>query len=175
MDRILSRLFVFLTLAAAFLLRVGGNWTKVFTDQGVRFMANDPWHHVRQIHQLVGSEAIQQRLRELLRMNLDNAVERSDAFRAVPLPATMMRPLVRGVGQVILEATLDSVVATLESDEGREATRELVASILEQVLSGPLRTEIDSLSKSISIEVIDEMKDAVSVKKWAKADDDSSD
>ena len=123
---------------------------------------------VDQVRRIVADDDFQQRLRVLLRVNLDKAAEESETLGSVPLPAAVVRPLVRGVGQVVLETTLETLVASLESDEGQQAARALVGSVLEQLFAGPWRSEVDELAREISIHVIDEMKAAVSVKKWAQ-------
>ena len=128
---------------------------------------------VSQIRQLVSSEDVQERVRGLMRMNLDNAVDRSDALRSIPLPSAVLRPLVRGVGEIVLESTLQTAHATLESEEGKQALRDLVGIVLHQMLTGPWRAEVESLSEEISLDVIDHMKAAVSVKKWARPEDDA--
>jgi hypothetical protein len=121
-----------------------------------------------QVRSLVLSEDVQARLRELVRLNIDRAALSSEAFRSVPLPNAVLRPLVRGVGEVVAEATLQSIVGTLQSEEGRGAVRELTRSILDQLLHGPLRDELDELAEEIGIDVIENMKQAVAVKKWAE-------
>jgi len=125
---------------------------------------------VTQLRTILADEPTRERIRALLRLNLDRAVESSPALRAVPLPAVVLRPLVRGVGQVVLETTLDTLHATLDSEEGQRAVQELVAGVLDQVLSGPLRTEMEGLTRELSVDVIDHMKRAVAVKKWALPD-----
>ncbi len=121
-----------------------------------------------QVRSLMLSDDVQRRVRELVRLNLDEAAERSDALRSVPLPGIVLRPLVRGIGEVVADATLQSIAGTLESDEGREAVRQLARSILDQLLHGPMRDELDALAEEVGIDVIEQMKQAVSVKKWAK-------
>jgi hypothetical protein len=122
---------------------------------------------VTQIREIVRDEATQERIRTLLRVNLEAAAEKSTALGSVPLPAAVMRPIVRATGEVILNTTLQSLVATLDSDKGERAAREVVGGILDQVLSGPWRAEIDELSSSITLDVIEQMKQAVTVRKWA--------
>jgi hypothetical protein len=123
---------------------------------------------VSQVHSIVANEQTQERIRALLRLNLEQAVEGSGALRTVPLPSAVLKPMVRGVGQVVLETTLQAVTTTLQSEEGQKAARELVGSVLDQFLRGPMRAELDLLSKEISVDVIEHMKRAVSVRKWAQ-------
>ena len=55
---------------------------------------------------------------------LENAVEDSEALRAVPLPNIVLRPAVKAIGEVILDSTLETVHATFDSPQGEEAVRE---------------------------------------------------
>jgi len=121
-----------------------------------------------QVRSLVLSKDVQRRLRELTRLNLDEAAENTEALRSVPLPSVVLRPLVRGVGEVVLEATLQAVAGTLESDQGRAAVRGLARSVLDQLLYGSLREELDALAEEVGIDVIEHRKQAVAVKKWTE-------
>ena len=129
---------------------------------------------VVQIRGVVANEAIQTKIRELLRLNLENAVENADALRAIPLPNAVLRPLVRATGQIVLDTTLETVVATLDSDEGERVARETAAAVLDVVLDGPWRAQLNALAGQIGIDVIEDMKAAVAVKKWALPDEPST-
>ena len=111
------------------------------------------------------------RLRALVRLNLDNAVAESEALRAIPLPNVVLRPAVRAVGEVILDATLETVAATLESAEGEAAVREAAAAILDDVFYGPGLKQVEALVKEITLAVLEHMMDVVEVKKWALPED----
>lgn len=119
------------------------------------------------LRDVLADEETRARLRELLRLNLETAVETTTALRAVPLPQTVLRPLVRGVGEVVLDATLETVTVTLASENGRHAVEGLVDSVLARLLDGPGRDAVQRLSEEISLDVLDQMKAAVAVKKWA--------
>ena len=67
--------------------------------------------------------------------------------------------------------TIETVTGTLDSAEGEEAVREVAGAILDDVFYGPGLMQIESLVKEITLQVIDHMKDVVSVKKWALPDD----
>jgi hypothetical protein len=123
---------------------------------------------VAQIQDLVSSDETQERVRSVVRLNLEAAAESSTALRAVPLPKSLVQVLVRTTGQIVLETFLKSINTTLESDEGQNATKELVRGMMDQMLEGPLRTELDALSREISLDVIEQVKHAVAEKKWAK-------
>jgi hypothetical protein len=123
---------------------------------------------VSQLREIMADETTHERMRHLLRLNLEMAVESSSALRAIPMPDRVMRPLVRSVGEVVLESVIRTMADTLDREEGRKAAREFVGAILDQVLTGPLRAEIESLASEISDDVIEDMKTAVAVKKWAR-------
>ena len=126
---------------------------------------------VTQIRQILTNEETIERLRSLARLNLENAVEDSEALRAIPLPAFVLRPAVSAVGEVILDATLQTVTATLESEQGEEALYEVADVVLSDIFYGPGMAQIESLAKEISLQVIDHMMDVVEVKKWSLPDD----
>jgi len=104
---------------------------------------------------------------ELLRLNLHQAVESSQSLGAVPLPKAVMKPIIRLVGEIILNTTLETIESTLKSEEGAERLRELAASIVDSVLRGPALDETVNLAEEISLQVIEEMKETVAVRKWA--------
>ena len=122
---------------------------------------------IRQIREVVGNPQTLERIRKLLRINLDAAVEHGPALRSVPLPSAVLRPLVHTVGEAVLETFLQSLRTTLDSDQGRRAAQELVAAVMDQVLEGPGREVVAALAEEIGLDVIESMKQAVAVKKWA--------
>jgi hypothetical protein len=126
-----------------------------------------------QAKEIVGAEPTQDRLKEVVRLNLDAAVETSSALRSVPLPGFVVRRLVHATGEVVLKTILTSLAATLESEDGERAARELIGDVLDQVLTGPWRAELDKLSGEISLDVIEQVKQAVTVKKWAQTNRES--
>jgi hypothetical protein len=144
-----------------------GTHVRIFEDTLARHRGRLEQVAVETLHDLVGDENTQQRLREVLRLNLETAVERTERLRAVPLPQAVLRPLVRGLGEAVLDTTLETVTMTLSSEEGQAAVRDLVATVLERLLHGPGRETMQTLSEEISMDVLEQMKAAVAVKKWA--------
>jgi len=122
---------------------------------------------VREISDLLTAETTLERFRELVRLNLETAIESSESLRSVPLPKAVVRPVVRTVGEVVVDATLETVSATLRSPEGQEALRRVVGSVVEEIVGGPVLGEAEALGREIAIGVIDRMKDVVAIKKWA--------
>ena len=126
---------------------------------------------VSQIRQTLTDPTTMSRLRTLVQLNLENAVEESEALRAVPLPNVILKPAVRAIGEVIVDTTLETVAGTIDSAEGEEAVREVAGAILEDIFYGPGLAQFESMIKEITLQVIDHMRDVVSVKKWALPDD----
>jgi hypothetical protein len=111
------------------------------------------------------------RLRSLIRLNLENAVVSSEALRTVPLPSFVLKPAVRAIGEIILDATLETVTGTLDSPEGERAVEAVAGAVLDDLFYGPGLAEIEGLVREITLQVLDHMKDVVRVRKWALPDD----
>jgi hypothetical protein len=124
-----------------------------------------------QIRQTLTDETTLANLQRLVRLNLDNAVASSRALRVVPLPNAVLKPAVRAIGEVILDATLETVVSTLDSPEGEAAVRQTAAAVVDDVFYGPGLVEIEELTKEITLQVLEHMMDVVRVQKWALPDD----
>jgi hypothetical protein len=124
-------------------------------------------HQIRSI--LTDPETIE-RFRLLLELNLENAVADSESLRSLPLPHVVVKPVVRAVGEVILETTLETITTTLDSPDGEAAVQAVASSILDSVSTGPALAELESLARDISLQVIDHMKEVVEVKKWSLPD-----
>jgi DNA-binding transcriptional ArsR family regulator len=126
---------------------------------------------VDQIRSILTDEETIERFRHLLQLNLANAVEASESLRSLPLPHVVVKPVVSTVGEVILDTTLETISTTLNSLEGQEAVEALADAILEALFYGPALAELEVLAKDISLQVIDQMRDVVTVKKWALPDE----
>jgi hypothetical protein len=126
---------------------------------------------VSQIRAILTDEDTIERFRQLLQLNLANAVDESESLRSLPLPHVVVKPVVSTVGEVILDTTLETISTTLDSVDGQEAVQALADSILEALFYGPALSELESLAKDISLQVIDHMKEVVAVKKWALPDE----
>jgi hypothetical protein len=127
-----------------------------------------------QIRQTLTNPETLDRLRDLVQLNLTTAVNESEALRSVPLPNVILKPAVRAVGEVILDSTIETVDATLNSAEGEEAVREVAGAVILDVFHGPGLQQVEQLAKEISLQVLERMMDVVSVKKWALPEDEAS-
>ncbi|MCD4751029.1 MAG: hypothetical protein K8R59_16780 [Thermoanaerobaculales bacterium] len=120
--------------------------------------------HIRLL--LTNEEALES-FRDLLRLNLSRAVETSESLHSIPLPKVILKPVVQGVGEVILDTTLETITTTLQSEEGQIALEHVASSVLNTVLTSPALTEATDLVEEISLHVIEHMKATVNVKKWS--------
>ena len=120
-----------------------------------------------QFRQLVTDEATLDRFRSLLQLNLENSLAHAPALSSVPLSDTVLRPVVRYAGEAILDATVETLAATLDSDEGRQALQDLASAVLDDLFYGPGLVEIEVVAKEITLHVIEHMQEVVRVKKWA--------
>ncbi len=126
---------------------------------------------VAQLRQTLTDPQVMGRLRSLVQLNLENAVDDSAALRAVPLPNIILKPAVKTIGDVILDSTLETVEGTLDSAEGEAAVREVAGAILDDLYYGPGVAQLESLVKEITLQVLEHMMDVVKIKKWALPDD----
>jgi hypothetical protein len=120
-----------------------------------------------QFRQLLTDDATLDRFRNLLRLNLDNAVSHARALSSVPLPDAVLRPVVRYAGEAILDATVETLATTLDSDEGQQALQDLARATLDDLFYGPGLVEIEVVAREITLQVIEHMQEVVRVKKWA--------
>ena len=82
----------------------------------------------------------------------------------------MLRPVVRYTGEAILDATIETLTTTLDSDEGRQALQDLARATLNDLFYGPGLVEIEVVAKEITLQVIEHMQEVVRVKKWSLSD-----
>ena len=124
-----------------------------------------------QVRDLLTDIEVRGRAQEFLEANLEKSVESTDAFRFVPLPDVVLRPLVTSIGQSVFDAFADTLAATVSSDEGQEALESMVSDAIDGVVLEITEGELEELVKEISIQVIDQIKETVSVRKWALPDE----
>lgn len=119
-----------------------------------------------QLSALSMSEEVRSQARGFLDANLEQAVESAAALRRIPLPDRVMRPLVTTIGGAVFDAFADTLAATLESAEGRQALETMIAEAIDGLVAEITTGEMEALVREISIQVIDQMKETVAVRKW---------
>ena len=119
-----------------------------------------------QIQQTLTDPKTLANVRSLLLINLETAVSESEALHSVPLPNIVLNPLVRGIGEVIIDTIFETVETTFESEEGERALEGVASAVVDDLFYGPGLAEIEALVKEITLQVIEHMKEVVAIKKW---------
>lgn len=122
---------------------------------------------VNQLRDVLKNPRNQEHFRQLLKVNARTAVREGHVLKGLPIPKSLAEPVVVAATQAVVLTLVHTLRDGLESDEGNQAAQKLIASVLEQLLAGPGLAEMESLGSEITIDVIEHMKEAVAVKKWA--------
>ena len=120
-----------------------------------------------QVREVLTSEAVREQARGFLDTNLKQAVESADALRLVPLPDAVLKPLVVTVGQVVFNAFADTLAATLSSEEGHATVEAMIGDAVDGLIMELTEGELEQIVTEISLQIIDHVKEAVAVRKWA--------
>ncbi len=80
--------------------------------------------------------------------------------------------MIRVVGEVIMDTTLETVQATLDTPEGQTALIEIASAVIDELFSGPAVEQTEDVIRTITLQVIEEMKATVKVRKWALPEED---
>jgi len=129
---------------------------------------------VDQIRQLLTDTATLTSFRDLLRLNLETAVQQAQTLRDVPLPNAVLRPVVRTIGEIVLDTTFETIQTTLDSEDGQAATRAVASSVIDLLFEADGLDEAESLARDITLHVIEHMKETVAVRKWALPETDGT-
>jgi hypothetical protein len=121
-----------------------------------------------QVRHAVAHGEVQRKLRGLLRPAIERAAEEARSVNMIPLPASMVRPLFRQIGETVVEDFLHAVTATIDSDRGQEALEDIVGTLIDDLAADPVLSEAEDLSREVAVEILEEMKKSVRVKKWAQ-------
>ncbi|MGB6364200.1 MAG: hypothetical protein WBG64_16160, partial [Thermoanaerobaculia bacterium] len=82
----------------------------------------------------------------------------------------LLRALVTTIGQALFDSFADTVAATLSSSDGQETLERIIGDVIDGVVVGLTEGELEALVQEISVDVIDHVKQAVAVRKWALPD-----
>lgn len=124
-----------------------------------------------QVRDLLVDDGVRERAQGFLEANLKQSVESTDAFRFVPLPDVVLRPMVMTIGQSVFDAFADTLAVTVSTDEGQDALQATIRDAIDGVVLEITEGELEELVKEISIQVIDQIKETVQVRKWALPDE----
>jgi hypothetical protein len=124
----------------------------------------------QQVQGMLTNQELRDQAREFLDANLEQSVESAAALRRIPLPDPLIRALVTTIGQAVFDSFADTLAATLSSSEGRETLETIIADAIDGIVEELTEGELEVLVREISIDVIDHVKQAVAVRKWALPD-----
>ena len=104
--------------------------------------------------------------RELLESSLEEAARNVPSLQLVPdfIKAT----LTREIGVAVFDAINETLAQSVQGERGEELVGEVVDMILDDILREGQGSPVDELYRTISLDVLENMKTAVSQKKWAR-------
>ena len=85
------------------------------------------------------------------------------------VPSIIKETITKDIGLAIFDSMNEVISSKLIGENGEENMNLLIDNILDDVILGSQDSEFNKLSEDMSIEIIENMKKAVSVKKWVKA------
>lgn len=122
------------------------------------------------VRDAVASTGARKRLRAFLDANLESSVADAGVLRRLPLPKRVVRPLIDAISGVIFDAIVQTLAATLESEEGQEAMREIIGAAIDGIVEELTEGEIEELVREVSLDALEHVKEAVRVRKWIDAE-----
>jgi hypothetical protein len=106
-------------------------------------------------------------MRKLLAEALVKSTANASSLNMVP--AFLKENITKDIGLSIFDAMNEVLSTKLTGEEGEENINKLVDGIIDDIVIGAKDSEVNALNEAMTIEVIENMKKAVSVKKWVKA------
>lgn len=85
------------------------------------------------------------------------------------IPSVIKETITKDIGLAIFDSVNEVIISKLTGEKGEENINLLIDNIIDDVILGSQDSEFNKLSEDMTIEIIENMKKAVSVKKWVKA------
>lgn len=104
--------------------------------------------------------------RELLESSLEEAARNVPSLQLVP--DFIKETLTREIGVAVFDAINETLAQSVQGERGEELVGEIVDMILDDILREGQGSPVDELYRTISLDVLENMKTAVSQKKWAR-------
>ena len=123
-----------------------------------------------QLRSVLGNQRLREEARRFLNANLEQSIESAATLRRLPVPDALLRPVVMATGQALFDAFAETLGATLASQEGHDAVRSMARDAVDGVVAGITEGELEQLIRQASIEVIEQVKETVAVRKWMDGD-----
>lgn len=109
-----------------------------------------------------------EKMRELLGESLEKAARRIPSLQLVP--DFIKERLTKEIGIAVFDGINDTLFQNLSGRQGDNAISETVDFILDDMIEQGLDSRMNALFQEITIAVLENMKQAVAVKKWASED-----
>jgi hypothetical protein len=108
---------------------------------------------------------------DMIRKLLAEALVRSSntASTLHLVPAVIKETITKDIGLAVFDSVNEVIISKLTGENGEENINLLIDNVLDDVILGSQDSEFNKLSEDMTVEIIENMKKAVSVKKWVKA------
>ncbi len=106
-------------------------------------------------------------IRKLLAEALVKSSNNASTLQLVP--SVIKETITKDIGLAIFDSVNEVINSKLTGEQGEENMNALIDNILDDVILGSQDGDFNTLSEDMTVEIIENMKKAVSVKKWVKA------
>jgi hypothetical protein len=113
----------------------------------------------------VDEESTIEDFRYLLEDSLGEAARKSTSLLLIP--GIIKETLMKDIGIAIYDALRETLLTSMSDEKRYNTVGNIVDYVLDDILKGNENSEINQLSQEVIIDVIENMKNAVAVKKWA--------
>ena len=120
------------------------------------------------VRRALASGTIEDEVRDLLSIALEQAIERTQALQSIPLPKRILKPLAHGIGEALFDALVETLTVTLDSERGRVVAEQIVDQSIEGIIESLFEGELDLLIQDLTVNVLEEIKREVAIKRWAE-------
>lgn len=107
----------------------------------------------------------QDEIKKLLSEALARSSHKAISLKVVP--GIIKEELTKDIGLAVFDAFNEILLQKVSGSEGEKNISALVDSIVEEVIKGAKDSEMNQFSSELTIEVIENMKKSVALKKWA--------
>ena len=106
-------------------------------------------------------------IRKLLAEALVKSSNNASTLQLVP--SVIKETITKDIGLAIFDSMNEVIISKLTGENGEENMNILIESIIDDVILGSQDSEFNNLSEDMTVEILENMKKAVSIKKWVKA------
>ena len=106
-------------------------------------------------------------IRKLLAEALVKSSNNASTLQLVP--SVIKETITKDIGLAIFDSMNEVIISKLTGENGEENMNILIDNIIDDVILGSQDSEFNNLSEDMTVEILENMKKAVSIKKWVKA------